>query len=414
MEADMSASPLRHEAVIVVPEQAPATMATLPPGGEVHMPASSIDQVLKPAADRGDVPGVVAVAATRDGVCYEGAFGRRALPEGAVMTADSVFWIASMTKAVTSTAAMQLVEQGRLALDRPIGDVLPELANVQVLDGFDAAGEPRLRAATRPITLRHLMTHTAGFTYDIWNPDTLHYRELKGLPDIFSCTDASLMLPLAFDPGERWEYGINIDWIGKAVERVSGQRLGDYFAEHLFGPIGMADTGFKLTPERRRRLVAMHARGEDDALAPIEFEMVHVPEFEMGGGGLYGSASDYLAFARVFERRSRDRWPPCPPARDCAAYGPECDGRAQFPGPPCCCSLFERGRILSRNDQEMGPRLHDIDRGGARGAQRRQPRLGRSWQHVFLDRPDTRSRRCHPNAAAALADAKVLALFDAL
>jgi methyl acetate hydrolase len=280
-------------------------MATLPPGGEVHMPASSIDQVLKPAANRGDVPGVVAVAATRDGVCYEGAFGHRALPEGAVMTADSVFWIASMTKAVTSTAAMQLVEQGRLALDGPIGDVLPELANVQVLDGFDAAGEPRLRAATRPITLRHLMTHTAGFTYDIWNPDTLHYRELKGLPDIFSCTNAALMLPLAFDPGERWEYGINIDWIGKAVERVSGQRLGDYFADHLFGPIGMADTGFRLTPERRGRLVAMHARGEDGALAPIEFEMVQVPEFEMGGGGLYGSASDYLAFACMFLNEGR-------------------------------------------------------------------------------------------------------------
>jgi methyl acetate hydrolase len=269
------------------------------------MPASSIDQVLKPAADRGDVPGVVAVAASRDGVCYEGAFGRRALPEGAVMTADSVFWIASMTKAVTSTAAMQLVEQGRLALDRPVSDVLPELANVQVLDGFDTAGEPRLRAARRPITLRHLMTHTAGFTYDIWNPDTLRYRELKGLPDIFSCTDASLMLPLAFDPGDRWEYGINIDWIGKAIERVSGQRLGDYFAEHVFGPIGMADTGFKLTPGRRDRLVAMHARGEDDALAPIEFEMVQAPEFEMGGGGLYGSASDYLAFAGVFLNEGR-------------------------------------------------------------------------------------------------------------
>src|SRR5580704_3481996 len=125
------------------------------PSGEVNMPVSSIDQVLKLAADQGDVPGVVAVAATRDGVCYEGAFGLRALHDGAAMTADSVFWIASMTKAITSTAAMQLVEQGRLALDRPIADVLPELANVQVLEGFDPAGAPRLRAAALPITLRH-------------------------------------------------------------------------------------------------------------------------------------------------------------------------------------------------------------------------------------------------------------------
>jgi CubicO group peptidase (beta-lactamase class C family) len=269
---------------------------------------TGIDEVLRAATDRGDVPGVVAMAATRDGTCYEGAFGRRALPDGAAMTAGSVFWIASMTKAITSTAAMQLVEQGKLALDRPIADVLPELAAPQVLEGFDAAGEPKLRAAARPITLRHLITHTAGFCYDIWNPQVARYVERKEIPSIFTCQNAALMLPLAFDPGQRWEYGVNIDWIGKAVERVSGQRLGDYFAEHLFGPIGMKDTGFKLTPERRARLVGMHSRGEGGALAPMEFETPQEPEFEMGGGGLYGTAADYLAFARVFltEGRAED------------------------------------------------------------------------------------------------------------
>ena len=269
---------------------------------------TGIDEVLRAATDRGDVPGVVAMAATRDGTCYEGAFGRRALPDGAAMTAGSVFWIASMTKAITSTAAMQLVEQGKLALDRPIADVLPELAAPQVLEGFDAAGEPKLRAAARPITLRHLITHTAGFCYDIWNPQVARYVERKEIPSIFTCQNAALMLPLAFDPGQRWEYGVNIDWIGKAVERVSGRRLGDYFAEHLFGPIGMKDTGFKLTPERRARLVGMHSRGEDGVLAPMEFEMPQKPEFEMGGGGLYGTAADYLAFARVFltEGRAED------------------------------------------------------------------------------------------------------------
>ncbi len=264
-----------------------------------------IDQVLKAATDRGDVPGVVAMAATREGPVYQGAFGRRALPDGPAMTADTVFWIASMTKAITSTAAMQLVEQGKLALDRPIAEVLPELASPQVLEGFDPAGEPRLRPARRAITLRHLITHTAGFCYDIWNPQVARYIERKGLPNIFTCQNAALMLPLAFDPGERWEYGINIDWVGKAVERVSGQRLGDYFAEHLFGPIGMKDTGFKLTPERRARLVGMHSRGEGGALAPMEFEMPLEPEFEMGGGGLYGTAADYLAFARVFLNEGR-------------------------------------------------------------------------------------------------------------
>jgi methyl acetate hydrolase len=266
---------------------------------------AQIDQVLRQAAERGDVPGVVAAAVTRDGTTYQGAFGRRALPDGATMTPDSVFWIASMTKAVTSTAAMQLVEHGKLVLDAPIADTLPELAAVQVLEGFGTAGEPQLRPARRPITLRHLLTHTAGFVYDIWSPPVARYVEHTGLPNIFTCKNEALKLPLVFDPGDRWEYGINIDWIGKAVERVSGQRLGDYFAEHLFAPIGMRDTGFKLTPERRARLVGMHARGEDGALAPMAFEMEQEPEFEMGGGGLYGTAADYLAFARVFLTEGR-------------------------------------------------------------------------------------------------------------
>lgn len=264
-----------------------------------------VDAVLREAAERGDVPGVVAMAENRDGPIYAGAFSRRALPDGAAMTEDTVFWIASMTKAVTSTAAMQLVEQGRLALDTPISGLLPELARPQVLEGFDDAGEARLRPATRPITLRHLLTHTSGFVYDIWNRDIGRYMERRGIPGIVSCQNAALALPLVFDPGERWDYGIGIDWAGKAVERASGQALDDYFAEHLFAPIGISDTGFALTPERRARLVSMHARADDGTLTPIEFEVPQQPEFQMGGGGLYGTAADYLAFARIFLNEGR-------------------------------------------------------------------------------------------------------------
>ena len=262
-----------------------------------------VDQLLKIATDRGDVPGVVAMAATREGPVYQAAFGKRALPDGPRMTADTVFWIASMTKAITSMAAMRLVEQGKLSLDWPIGEVMPELAAPQVLEGFDAAGEPQLRPARRPITLRHLITHTAGFVYDIWNPEMGRYMERTGVPGIISCQNAALMLPLVFDPGDRWDYGINIDWVGKAVERASGQTLGDFFAEHIFGPIGMKDTAFTLSSERRARLVGMHARGADGALGPIPFELPEEPEFQMGGGGLYGTAADYLAFERVFLNR---------------------------------------------------------------------------------------------------------------
>jgi methyl acetate hydrolase len=264
-----------------------------------------VDQVLKAATDRGDVPSVVAMAATREGPVYRGAFGKRALPDGPAMTVDTVFWIASMTKAITSTAAMRLVEQGKLSLDWPIAEVLPELASPQVLEGFDAAGEPTLRPARQQITLRHLLTHTAGFVYDIWNPDMGRYMEKRGIPGIISCQNAALMLPLAFDPGDRWDYGINIDWVGKAVERASGQSLGDFFAEHIFAPLGMKDTGFTLTPDRRVRLVGMHARGEDGTLSPIPFELPQEPEFQMGGGGLYGTAADYLAFERLFLNQGR-------------------------------------------------------------------------------------------------------------
>ena len=215
------------------------------------------------------------------------------------MTLDTVFWIASMTKAVTTVAAMQMVEQGALRLDAPIADVLPELASPQVLDGFAADGTPELRAAKRPITLRHLLTHTAGFTYHMWNADMGRYLDHAKLPQIFSCEDATLTRPLVFDPGERWEYGVNIDLVGKAVEKVSGKRLEAYFRDHIFGPLGMDDTGFVIGTDRRRRLATIHQRQADGSLTPIELEVPQEPQFYMGGGGLYGTAPDYLTFLRM-------------------------------------------------------------------------------------------------------------------
>ena len=148
--------------------------------------------------------------------------------------------------------------------------------------------------------MRRLLTHTAGYTYDIWNADTGRYEKYANLPGIISCKNDALKTPLAFDPGARWEYGINIDWAGKMVEKVSGQRLETYFHEHIFGPLGMTDTSFKLSPSQRARLVAMHARGADGSLKQIEFEMPQEPEFFMGGGGLYSTGPDYLKFVRMF------------------------------------------------------------------------------------------------------------------
>jgi methyl acetate hydrolase len=266
---------------------------------------TAVDQVLERAVDAGEVAGVVALAADGEDVVYEGAFGKREIGQGPDMTLDTVFWIASMTKAVTSVAAMQLVEQGRLELDEPLGGRLPELASPQVLEGFDAAGAPRLRPAKRPITLRHLLTHTAGFTYDIWNADMGRYMEHSGIPGIIECKNATLRTPLVCDPGERWEYGINLDWAGKAVEMVSGQSLEEYFREHIFKPLGMMDTGFVIRPDQRSRLASMHARKPDGSLEAIPFEIPQQPEFFMGGGGLYSVGRDYLTFLRMLLHRGR-------------------------------------------------------------------------------------------------------------
>lgn len=266
---------------------------------------AQIDQILRQKSDAVEIPGVVAIAASGKEVIYQGAFGKRDLSKNDAMTTDSVFWIASMTKAVTCAAAMQLVEQGKLALDAPIGKLLPDLAAPQVLEGFDSAGEPMLRPARNPITLRRLMTHTAGFCYDMWNGDMGTYLTKAEIPGIISCLNAALKTPIASDPGTRWEYGTNIDFVGKAVEAASGKRLDAYLRDQLFAPLGMNDTGFKLTDAMRQRLVGMHARGADGSLSPIEFEMEQNPEFHMGGGGLYGTAGDYIKFTQMILNKGR-------------------------------------------------------------------------------------------------------------
>jgi methyl acetate hydrolase len=267
---------------------------------------AEIDAVLSRAVETGEVPGVVAMAATQNGVLYEGAFGRRDLAHGPEMTLDSIFRIASMTKAVTSVAAMRLVENGQVELDQPIGLVLPELAAPHVLAGFDAAGKPRLRPARRPITLRHLLTHTAGFGYEMLNSDLIRFIQRTGTPSISTGKLASLLLPLLFDPGERWQYGINTDWVGRAVEAASGKTLDAYFREHIFAPLGMTDTGFTLSPEQTTRLVQVHQRQADGSLEPLSVDMpAQKPEFWAGGGGLYSTGRDYLRFMRMVLAQGR-------------------------------------------------------------------------------------------------------------
>lgn len=263
--------------------------------------APLIDRELAAAIAEERVAGLVAAAADERGVIYEAVFGRRNLALPQRMTADSVFRIASMTKAVTAAAAMQLVEGGELALDQPAQEILPFLAGTKVLEGFDAAGQPVLRAPRGTITLRRLLTHTAGFVYDTWNENLHRYAEATGLPATRTGRLAALSAPLGFDPGERWEYGINIDIAGRMVEAASGLDLETYFQRRIFGPLGMADTSFIERPEWEHRLAAVHARQPDGTLQPIATPPgTNIDrEFFPGGGGLYSTAADYLRFLRA-------------------------------------------------------------------------------------------------------------------
>ena len=244
------------------------------------------------------LPGVVAAVAVDGHIVYEGAAGVRCIGDDAAMTVDTVLGIFSMTKAITGAAAMQLVERGRLDLDTPAGEYIDYLGQVQVFDGFDASGAAVLRAPRTPVTLRNLLTHSSGFAYDMWNAELGKYVAATGMPNFGTLEKAALRMPLMFDPGSQWEYGIGIDWVGQLVEAVSGSTLGAYCSEHLFEPLGMASSGFAVGADMASRHASLHVR-LPDGVVPFDMPVPHRPEFEMGGGGLHSTVRDYLAFTQM-------------------------------------------------------------------------------------------------------------------
>jgi methyl acetate hydrolase len=246
------------------------------------------------------VPGVVAMAVERRGLTYEGAAGERILG-GAAMTTDTVFGIFSTTKAITGTACLQLVEEGKLDLDAPAKTYVPEIGTLQVIEGFDDAGKPRLRAPKRDITTRMLLLHTAGLGYDFFNANYNRLAQEHGQPSVITASKAALMTPLLFDPGDHWEYGSNIDWAGLVVQAITGKRLGDVMQERIFGPLDMADTAFTMTPSMRARRASIHQREADGSLTPLpDLELPQDPEVHMGGHGLYATVGDYCRFIRMW------------------------------------------------------------------------------------------------------------------
>jgi methyl acetate hydrolase len=262
---------------------------------------TALDGLLQQTVQRhGGVPGVVAMVTDRKSNFYKGAAGVRELGQDAPMTPDSVFAIFSTTKALTGTLVMQLVEEGLIDLADEAGRYLPEIDELQVLDGFDAAGQPKLRAPNRKITLRDLMLHTSGLCYEFFSVDDLKFRTARNIPTVVSSSFESIRTVLLHDPGTAWTYGVNIDWLGRVVEKLRGQRLGEVMRERLFEPLGMKEIGFGMTDEMKARRAVIHDRAPDGKLTPLpDLVLPDPPPMDMGGHGLYATVGEYMKFIRM-------------------------------------------------------------------------------------------------------------------
>lgn len=259
------------------------------------MSSENMDRILSDAVAAQDVPFVVAMSANAQGVTYSGSAGQAAA--GRAAGEDTVFRIFSATKAVGSLAAMIMIDRGKMSMDTPVADVLPDWNRLRVLDGWDG-DTPLMRAPRTTATMRHLATHRSGLEYEFWCSETARYLEATGHPGILSGTKASLSYPLMYDPGERWGYGPSIDWLGQAVEALDGRRVDRFCREEIFDPLAMDDTLFE--PDALAdRLATVQARGEDGNFGPFELAPPPSPEVYGMGHCLYSTAPDYVKFLRM-------------------------------------------------------------------------------------------------------------------
>lgn len=259
---------------------------------------TSIDGVLERAVESGAVPQVAAIAASRDGIVYEGAAGPRVAGQADPLTVDTHFRIMSMTKMVATVAALQLMERGQLDFDAPVEHYCPEWADLEVLVGFDG-DEPVLRPPATQATVRHLVTHTSGVSYWFWNADIVHWQAVTETPNVLSGSKLIFRAPLVADPGTTFEYGINSDWLGQVIEAASGTTLDAFVAENITGPLGMSETAFLMSDRQRANSVPVHLRGEDGAWTPTDIDLRQDPEYWAGGHGLHSTPRDYLKLQRT-------------------------------------------------------------------------------------------------------------------
>ena len=261
-----------------------------------HQPMAGAASVLDRTIATGKLNFAVAAVGNAGGQTWSHAAGYQDSEKTKPASPKNIIQIASMTKLVTTIAALQLMEQGKLDLDTPISAYAPELNDLKVLRGFEADDTPIFEKANRAPTARELMTHTAGYVYEFWNADSLKAAQLGVSPSLLNGGNY-LAAPLAFQPGTAWEYGINTDWLGVLVERLSGQRLAEYFDEHIFKPLGMTDTFYELSADKLDRSVTVMARGAEGLVELPNFQPTPREKGSMahysGGGGLSSTVKDY-------------------------------------------------------------------------------------------------------------------------
>ena len=259
---------------------------------------SGIDEVLERAVADGAVPSVCAIVADRNGIVYEGAAGPRVAGESDPVTVDTHYRIMSMTKMVATTVALQLMERGELDFDAAVADYCPDFDQLQVLDGFDG-DTPRLRPPASRATVRQLVTHTAGLAYWFWNADIATYEAATGQPNVLSGLNEVFKAPLIADPGTQFEYGINIDWLGKVIEAAGGKKLDAAVEAGVTGPLGMTETAFRMTDTQRANSVPVHMQSENGTWTATSVDLAEDPEYWAGGHGLHSTPRDYLKFQRA-------------------------------------------------------------------------------------------------------------------
>jgi len=270
--------------VVVIAVQAASPPALNTQGG------AALNAFLKAAADRGDVPGVVVLVTGPDRVLYHEAFGKMSITKGLDMKKDTIFNIASMTKAVTSVGVMMLVDEGKLGLDDEVSKYLPQFKSPQVLTKVDvAAGTYETRPATRPITIRQLLTHTSGIGYSWSDPGLALVQKKTGAAD--------LDLPLVNEPGAQWTYGASTRVLGLVIEKISGQTIDKYLEARILGPLGMKDTTYAVPSSKTARVVNRNQRA-DGTITEIP-NPDPIPPTIRGDGGLYSTAADYGRFVQM-------------------------------------------------------------------------------------------------------------------